>query len=126
MAVLLVVAVVVAGCASTSEAEEARQRQRAEELVAATQDAGIAPRLTVEVAEALYGPDAPAVCRAFEDGRASSADVILRGNLAQGRRKVVTPDAVLYARLVVRTYCPDQLAPFEQTVADLQPLDTGS
>lgn len=116
--------VMVVGCSTTSEADEALQRQKAEELVAATKEAGIAPRLTVQVAESLYGTEAPAVCEAFEGGSTTSAEVILRGNVAQGRRKVITKDAVIYAGLVVRTYCPDVLADFRRNVTSIDALNT--
>lgn len=121
--ILLVVAV---GCGSSSGAEEAQQRERAEDLVTATQAAGVAPRLTVDTAEALYGTEAPAVCEAFRGGSTTSAELILRGNAFRGRRKAITPEAVTYARLVVETYCPDVLQDFRRGVRDIQPLDTGS
>lgn len=121
---VVVLFVVVAGCASTSDAEEARQQQRAEELVAATQAAGVAPGLTVGVAESLYGTDAAAVCEAFRGGSTTSAELILQGNTSQGRRKVITDDAVTYARLVVETYCPDVGPAFEREVRTIDPFDT--
>lgn len=113
---------VVVGCGSPSDQEQAQERERAEQLVDATRKAGVAPRLTVDVAASLYGAEAPTVCRAFE-ASSTPAELVLRGNLAQGRRKVITADAVTYARLVVQTYCPDELPAFEAEVADLAPVD---
>lgn len=116
--------VVVVGCSSPSDREQARERARAEQLVAATQEAGVAPRLTVDVAASLYGTEAATICRAFDGGSSTSADLVLRGNLAQGRRKVITADAVTYARLVVQTYCPEVLPAFEADVDELGPVDS--
>jgi hypothetical protein len=121
----LAAAVVALGaCSSTSDADEAEEQARAEELVAATQEAGVAPRLTVEAAESLYGTDAATVCEAFEGGTTTSAELLLFGNAAQGRRKAITEDAVTYAGLVVQTYCPDELDHFNEAVADLDPFET--
>jgi hypothetical protein len=113
-------ALVVAGCGE--DAASASGRAQAEQLVAATEDAGVAPGLTVEAAEALYGDDAPAVCRAFDGGTSSAADVALRGHLAN-RRKVITTDAVTYGRLVVQTYCPDVLEDYDAVVDELDPFE---
>jgi hypothetical protein len=113
-------ALVVAGCGE--DATSATGRERAEQLVAATEAAGVAPGLTVDAAEALYGDDAPAVCRAFDGGTSSAADVALRGHLAN-RRKVITTDAIIYGRLVVQTYCPDVLGDYDAVVDELDPFE---
>jgi hypothetical protein len=117
---------VVASCSSTSDEDKATEQQLAEQLVAATEQAGVAPQLTVDVAEALYGTDAPAVCDAFDGGTSTAGDLILRGNLAQGRRKTITEDAVTYAGLVIQTYCPEVLPDFDEAVADLDPFETSN
>lgn len=120
--VLLVVA--ASACSSMSSEGAATERQLAEQLVVATQSANVAPRLTVDLAESLYGTDARSVCAAFEGGTSTSADLILRGNTAQGRRKAITDAAVTYAGLVVRTYCPDVLADYAAVVRDVDPFGT--
>jgi hypothetical protein len=122
-AALALIALLVVGCSSTSDEDEATEQQLAEQLVAATQEAGVAPRLTVDVAESLYGTDAPAVCDAFDGGTSSAGDLILRGNVAQGRRKAITDDAVTYAGLVIQTYCPDVQSDFDDAVADIDPVE---
>lgn len=122
--VALTLVLAVGGCSSTSDEDQATEQQLAEQLVDATQSAGVTPRLTVDVAEALYGTDAPTVCDAFDGGTSTSAELILRGNMAQGRRKTITDDAVTYARLVVETYCPDVLPDFDDAVTDIDPFDT--
>ena len=64
---------IVALCAGCSSDDDASEQALAEQLVAATQAAGVAPRLTVDLAESLYGTDAPAVCDAF-DGEPSTGE----------------------------------------------------
>lgn len=124
--VALCVGVLAAGCSSTSAADEAREQELADQLVTATQEAGVAPRLTPDIAAALYGTDASAVCDAFDGGTTTSGDLILRGNTALGRRKTVTDQAVTYAGLVIETYCPDVTPDFDAAVADLDPIETSN
>jgi hypothetical protein len=123
---LVVVAVLAAvnACSSTSDEEKAREQQLATEFVASLEAAMIAPRMTVELAEDLYGTDATTICDAFDGGTSTAGDLILRGNTAQGRRKTITDEAVEYAALVIETYCPDVAADFRRTVADIDPFET--
>src|SRR6186997_1511891 len=93
-------------CSSTSASDEATEQALAEQLVDASHAAGVAPRLTVAVAESLYGTEAPAICDAFDGGLSTAEQNLLLGNPAHGRRKTITDDAVTYGRLVVETYCP--------------------
>jgi hypothetical protein len=86
----------------------------------------VAPRLTVEVAESLYGTDAPAVCDVFEDGLTTAEQNLLLGNPAQGRRKTITDNAVTYGRIVVETYCRDDLDDYDDVVDDLDPLEASN
>jgi hypothetical protein len=120
---VLAATLVAAGCSSQSDAEQATEQQKAAELVAATQAAGIAPRLTTDVAESLYGTDASTMCDVFDGGLSTSAENVILGNPAQGRRTTVTDDAVVYGRLVVQTYCPEVLDDYEEAVADLDPFE---
>lgn len=120
--VLIAVALVLVACDDDASSEE---RERAEQLVAAAQAAGVAARLTPEVAASLYGTDAAAVCDVVRDGvDTGGARLLLLGNPAQGRRRTITDDAVTYGRLVVETYCPDELANYDDLVADVDPIET--
>lgn len=119
-AVIVAVACMVgAACSGTDDADAAQEQELAEQLVLETQQAGVAPRLTVDVAESLYGTDAPAVCAAFEGGTTTVGDLVSRGNLAHGRRKTITDDAVTYTGLVIKTYCPEVMGDFADAVGDL-------
>ncbi len=108
------------GCSTDDEAANAK----AEELVAATQAAGLAPRLTVGVAEALYGDDAAAVCDAFAGGLTSVERLILLGNPSDRRHKTITDHSIQYARLVIETYCPEHGLHFLDEVHDLDPFES--
>jgi hypothetical protein len=123
--------VVVAGLSATllltacgpSDSEEAEEDALATQFVDAAHAAGVAPRMTVDAAAALYGTDASGVCDAFDGDLSTSASNVLFGNLAQRRRKAITDDAVTHARVVVETYCPDQLDDFDNAVQDLDPFE---
>ena len=84
--------------------------------MSATESAGVASGLTVETAEALYGTSAPQICDALDGGVSSAESLLLTGNPAGRRGKVVTTDAITYERLVVQTYCPDQLSTYDDLV----------
>lgn len=111
---------VAAGC-STDDREA---REKAEELVAATSAAGVAPRLTADVAEALYGTDAAPVCDVFEGGLTSAERLILLGNPSDRRHKTITDHSVAYAALVIETYCPEHREDFLDEVRDLDPFES--
>lgn len=116
---------VVAACGSEADTGigGASAEQLAEQLVDATTAAGIVPALTPEIAEAMYGTEAPTVCRAFEGGLSTPAANLIRGNPRQGRRQTISTTAVTYAGLVVQTYCPDVLPDFEAAVRDVDPVE---
>ena len=87
----VMVLLVVSGCSSSDDDDAAEQASAA--TVAATQAAGVAPWLTVGVAESLYGTDAPGVCDVFDDGLSTAEQNDLLGNRATGvaRRSPMTP-----------------------------------
>ena len=123
-AVVACALVLVAGCSSTSAKEQATEKADAQKLVSAAHSAGVAPDLTVEVAESLYGTSAPQICDVLGDGVSSAESLLLSGNPSGRREKLVTTDAVTYERLVVKTYCPDELSTYEDLVADIDPTET--
>jgi hypothetical protein len=122
--VLLAVLVLVAACSSTGTEEQATERDNATTLVTAAHAAGVAPGLTVEVAESLYGSSASQICDVLKDGVSSAESLLLSGNPSGRREKLVTTDAVTYERLVVKTYCPDELSTYDDLVADIDPTTT--
>lgn len=114
----------LASCSSSSPAAESGAAARAETLVAAAQAAGVAQDLTPEVAASLYGTAAPQLCDVLAGGVGSAESVLLTGMTAGRRDKVITSDTVTFERLVVQTYCPDELSTYDALVADLDPVET--
>ena len=119
----VVLLVVVSGCSSDSDADEAKEQDLAQQLVSALHQEGLAPRLTVDVAASMYGTDASGVCDVFDDGLSTAEKNVILGNPAHGRRKTITDDAVAYGTVVVKTYCPDVLPEYQDAVADLDPYE---
>ena len=115
LAASLAVAFAAAGCGSTDNAEQ----QKAEQLVSAAHAAGVAPNLTVGVATALYGSDAPTVCKVFQDGLTTAERNDVLGNSSGRRPKTISSDAVTYGRVVVQTYCPAELSHYDDAVTDV-------
>ncbi len=119
----LALAMFAAGCGGFSNAGAgSAEQEKAQQLVSSAHAAGLAPHLTVEVAEALYGKDAAAVCDVFEDGLTTAERNDLLGNSANRRPKTITTNAIDYGRLVVKTYCPDELSRYNSIVDDLNPV----
>lgn len=123
MSAIALVALVglVSGCGS--DESDASEQALAEQLVAATQAAGVAPRLNVGTAQALYGTEAPAVCEAFDGELSTAAKNQLLGRFGLSRRKTITDDAVTYGGLVIDTYCPQFRARYDELVSDLDPFE---
>jgi hypothetical protein len=118
------VALAVAGCGPGDAPRNTPEAQRAEQLVTSTRAAGVAPQLTAGVAESLYGTDAPGVCDVFRDGLTTAEHNDLLGNPSGRRPKSITTDAVTYGRLVIKAYCPQELAHYDKAVEDLDPLES--
>ena len=108
-------------CSTTTAQEEQKAEGLARELVDASRDAGVAPALTADVAESLFGTDAADICDVF-DGGPGAAESVLLGNPALGRAKAISEDSVRFGRLVIKTYCPDVLDDFDAAVADIDPM----
>jgi len=120
--IALIGAVALLGaCSSTHSAQE---QSDAEQLVAAAHSAGVAPRLTVGVAESLYGTSAPQICDLLDGGVSSAESLLVKGNPAGRRPKIVTSDAITYERLVVQTYCPDELSAYDDLASGIDATNT--
>jgi hypothetical protein len=114
----------VVGCSSQSAAEQAEEQAKAQTLVAAAHQAGVASGLTVSVAESMYGTSAPSICKVLDDGISSAESLLVSGNPSDRRAKLVTTDAITYERLVVKTYCPDKLSTYDDLVSDIDGTET--
>ena len=98
----------------------------AEQLVSAAQAAGVAPGMTVAVAESLYGSSAAQICDALDGGVSSAESMLLTLNPSGRRAKLITTDAIAYERLVVQTYCPDELSTYDDLVSEIDGTETTS
>ena len=123
-AALLGAAALLTGCSSSPLAEQGSAADLATRLVASTRAAGMAPGLTPDMAESLYGTSAPQICGAFDDGVSTAGTLVLGLKPAGRRAKVITTNAITYERLVVQTYCPDDLAAYDDFVSDVEPTET--
>lgn len=111
-----------AGCSSTG----AKERADARKLVSAAHSADVAPDLTVEVAESLYGSSASQICDVLDGGVSSAESLLLTGTPAGRREKLVTTDAVTYERLAVKTYCSDELSTYDGLGSDIDATETSN
>ena len=116
-----VAALVISGCASSDDDEAQRL---AGQLVSSLHSEDLAPRLTVDVAAALYGTNAATVCEAFDGPLSSAERIILLGNPSGRRPKTITTDSVSYVRLVVETYCPERSEYLADVVDELDPFES--
>ena len=122
-AVVAIVALAGVGAGCGSDETDSSEQALAEQLVAATKAAGVAPRLTVDTAKSLYGTDAEAVCKAFDEDLSTSAKNQLLGRFGLSRRKTITDQAVTYGGLVIDTYCPEARERYDKVVADVDPFE---
>lgn len=119
------IAVVASACSPRSDADQQDAEIKAEQLVEWLHGNDLAPRLTIDVAVSLYGTDAAAVCGVFENGLNSNEYLLLLGNPSNRRRKTVTEHSVAYTRHVIRTYCPDERAAFDNVVEPIDAIESG-
>jgi hypothetical protein len=122
-AAVLAAVALLSACGS-ARAQERQAAAHAEQLVSSAQAAGVAPGLTVDVAESLYGSSAPQVCDALDGGVSSAESMLLTLNPAGRRPKVISTDAVTYGGLVVQTYCPQDSATYDELVSGMDPVET--
>ena len=94
--------------------------------MSAVHAAGVAPHLTIGVAKALYGADAPTVCKVFQDGLTTAERNDVLGNPSGRRPKTITSDALAYGRAVVQTYCPEELSQYENAVDEPRRCEVGA
>lgn len=123
--VLCAVALLTA-CSSSTTDEQGGDAALAEQLVSAAQAAGVAPGMSVAVAESLYGSSAAQVCDALDGGVSSAESMLLTLNPSGRRAKLITTDAIAYERLVVQTYCPDELSTYDDLVSEIDGTETTS
>ena len=121
---MICVAALLTACSSSTTTDQAGDAALAEQLVTAADAAGVAPGMTVAVAESLYGGSAAQICDALDGGVSSAESMLLTLNPSGRRAKLITDDAITYERLVVQTYCPDELSTYDDLVSGIDGTET--
>ena len=126
--VILAVLTLWAVFAFSSARETARAEDKADELIAALQDAGARTPDRDQVVRVL-GDDGGATCENPND--ALSRSVLLsqlsNGASGPGSRPVIADSRVFQGQLlIIEVYCPDELDDFREFVEDLETDDVAS
>jgi hypothetical protein len=106
-----------------SAARETRQaREKADQLIAAIEDAGATPPSRDQVVRVL-GKDGGATCRDPNEALARGALLALVANGASGpgARPVIADSKIFKGQLLImQVYCPEELQRFKDFVHDLE------
>lgn len=123
--VLLVVVAISAVVVFSGARETARASEKADELLAALQEAG-APLPDRDQVIRVLGDDGGATC---DDpnaalGRATLLAQLANGATGPGQRPVIADSRVVRGQLlIIQVYCPDELDDFQEFVDDLKTDD---
>ena len=126
--VILGVMVLIAVIAFSSARESARAGEKADELIAALQDAGAVRTPDRDQIIRVLGDDGGATCENPNDAlsRATFLSQLTNGATGPGYRPVIANARVAVGQLaIIKVYCPDQLAEFQEFIDDLKTSTTG-
>ncbi len=125
-ALVLLGVLVVAGLIAFSSARETREaEEKADELIAALEDAGAYTPDKDRIVRVL-GADGGATCENPNDAlsRAILLSQLANGATGPGSRPVVADSRVFQGQmLIIEIYCPDELDDFNEFVNDLKTDD---
>jgi Tfp pilus assembly protein FimT len=117
---------VVVGLFAFSSARETREAQeKADQLIAAIEDAG-APAPSKDRIVQVLGDDGGATCANPNDAlsRAVLLGQLANGAAGPGARPVIADSRLLQGQLlIIEVYCPDELEEFQEFVEDLKTDD---
>lgn len=114
--------------AFSSARETAQAQDKADELIAALEDAGARTPDRDQIVRVL-GDDGGATCDAPNDAlrRATLHALLANGASGPGARPVIADSRVLQGQLlIIQIYCPDELEDFQEFVDDLKTDDVAS
>ena len=120
--VLLVVLALWAIFAFSSARETSQAEDKADELIAALEDAGAGTPDQDQIVRVL-GDDGGATCQNPNEalGRSTLHAMLTNGATGPGIRPVIADSRVFQGQLlIIETYCPDELDDFRQFVDDLK------
>ncbi|MET1155680.1 hypothetical protein [Arthrobacter sp.] len=128
VAMVLLVVFAVAALLSFRSARETQQSlAKADQLIAEINAAGGTAPSREQIARVL-GDDGGAVCANPNDAlsRATFHSQLTNGATGPGNRPVIANDRVAKGELaIIKIYCPDQLAEFQQFIDDLNTYNSG-
>ncbi|MFF0816404.1 DUF732 domain-containing protein [Rhodococcus sp. NPDC003318] len=120
---LVVVVLLVIALFSYSAAESSRQAdEKADQFTAELQAAGLTAPSHDQIVR-VFGDDGGAVCDHPNEAlaRATLAAQLANGSGGPGSRPIITDSRLLQGQLLaIKTYCPDELADFQEFVDDLE------
>lgn len=125
--VLLVVFAVVALLNFKSARETQQSLAKADQLIATIEGAGGTAPSREQIARVL-GDDGGAVCANPNDAlsRATFLSQLANGATGPGYRPVIANARIAVGELaIIKVYCPDQLAEFQEFIDDLKTSNTG-
>ena len=125
--ILLVVFAVVALLSFRSARETQQSLAKADQLIAEINAAGGTAPSREQIARVL-GDDGGAVCANPNNAlsRATFHSQLTNGATGPGNRPVIANDRVAKGELaIIKIYCPDQLAEFQQFIDDLNTYNSG-
>ena len=125
--ILLVIFAVVALLNFRSARETQQSLAKADQLIAEINAAGGTAPSREQIARVL-GDDGGAVCANPNDAlsRAIFHSQLTNGATGPGNRPVIASDRVARGELaIIKIYCPDQLAEFQQFIDDLNTYNSG-
>ena len=115
----------------TADVQAARETQqslaKADQLIAAIESAGGTAPSREQIARVL-GDDGGAVCANPNDAlsRATFLSQLTNGATGPGNRPVIANARIAIGEVaIIKVYCPDELAEFQQFIDDLKTYHTG-
>ncbi|HEY7454947.1 MAG TPA: hypothetical protein VH683_10295 [Thermoleophilaceae bacterium] len=123
---VVVVLCVIGLIAYSGKKEDEEARQKAQELTQKLEQAGLRAPEDEDIFVRTFGTDGGAVCDNPGDslGKAILFDQFTNGGSQVGRRPVIVDGRLLQAqRLILETYCPDELDEFREDFDDLKTDD---
>ena len=125
--ILLVLFAVVALLNFRSARETQQSLTKADELIAAIESAGGTAPSREQIARVL-GDDGGAVCANPNDAlsRATFLSQLTNGTTGPGNRPVIANARIAIGQVaIIKVYCPEELAEFQEFIDDLKTYHTG-
>jgi Tfp pilus assembly protein FimT len=121
--VLLAIMTIWAVLAFSGARQTKRANEKADAFIAALHDAGAARTPSTEQVARVLGDDGGATCENPNKAlsRATLFSMLTNGAAGPGARPVIADTRLLQGqKLIIQTYCPDQLEEFQNKVNDLK------